>query len=273
MKKLVILVSVALSVCIKVSAQASYMHEVAEDSEGGGIWGVLSLLIFIGVGTLISNLFSNENSKPPNNRYKKNIDDGKINLSPENSCKRQKTEAAIVEQNKQKIADNSDKQIDKLVGFKVLATASIVSVHAFFKHDIYSFRLLLSKKSIPASYYNDDGELEETMSDGLFMSANVLITQLSAVDERLGRWFNAYKSEVAKFDVSSFSPLIADELLKDATITVESTKVYSANDVSNGIYKIKGCRHRIVDIKFIDDIDEKLHKYLPNGKIRDDLIE
>ena len=62
MKKLVILASIALSVFIKVSAQASYMHEAAEDSEGGGIWGVLSLLIFIGVGTLISNLFSNENS-------------------------------------------------------------------------------------------------------------------------------------------------------------------------------------------------------------------
>lgn len=107
MKKLAVLVSLALSVCINISAQASYMHEAAEDSEGGGILGVLSLLIFIGVGTLISNLFSNENPKPKSNRYKKNID-GNINLHTEYSCQRPKTEAAE-EKSKQILAGNSDK--------------------------------------------------------------------------------------------------------------------------------------------------------------------
>ena len=120
MKKLVILASIALSVFIKVSAQASYMHEAAEDSEGGGIWGVLSLLIFIGVGTLISNLFSNENSKPKSNRHKKNID-GNINLPPEFSCQRLKTEAAE-EKNKQILADNSLAEEKQLYRKRVIDT-------------------------------------------------------------------------------------------------------------------------------------------------------
>lgn len=34
-----------------------------------------------------------------------------------------------------------------------------------------------------------------------------------------------------------------------------------------------GYTHRISDIKFMNDIYDKLYKYLPNGKIRDNLAD
>ena len=80
MKKLFFVFCVALETCNEIFAQASYMHEAAEDSDGGGIWGVLSLLVFIGIGTLVSKLFSYENSETRSNGYKKYSDDeGNIN--------------------------------------------------------------------------------------------------------------------------------------------------------------------------------------------------
>lgn len=68
MKKISFLALFVLGTYYEVFAQ-TYMHEAAEDSEGGGIYGVLSLLIFIGIGNLVGKLFSKENSKK-NNRYK-----------------------------------------------------------------------------------------------------------------------------------------------------------------------------------------------------------
>lgn len=148
--------------------------------------------------------------------------------------------------------------------------ASIISVRAYFKHDLYSLRLELSEKIIPTFCYNEIGNLEETTTNIIYMPVKVIIAQISAVDVRFGRWFNVHKSKVMKFDEYAFSPSVADLLLKGATITVESTRhnagdFYVAKDGRKGIYKINCYTHRISDIKFIDDIDEKLYKYLRKG--------
>ena len=147
------------------------------------------------------------------------------------------------------------------------ARVSIISVRAFFKRDLYYFMLELSENIIPTFEYNENGELEETTTNAIYMPVKVIIAQLSAVDIRFGRWFNAYKSKVKKFDESAFTPTVAETLLKGAIITVESTKrsagdTYITKKGSEGIYKRDCYIHNISDIQFMDDIDENLYKYL-----------
>lgn len=126
MKKLFFVFCVALGTCNEIFAQASYMHEASEDSDGGGIWGVLSLLVFIGIGTLVSKLFSYENSETRSNGYKKYSDDeGNINLPSEYFCKGQKTET-VEGQSKQKVANNSDKLAEE----KQLYEQQIINMYA-----------------------------------------------------------------------------------------------------------------------------------------------
>ena len=51
--------------------------------------------------------------------------------------------------------------------------ASIISVRAYFKHDLYSLRLELSEKIIPTFCYNEIGNLEETTTNIIYMPALV----------------------------------------------------------------------------------------------------
>ena len=50
-----------LCFCIKISAQSYYMHEAAEDSEGGPFSGIAGLLLIIGIGYVIDKLGKKEN--------------------------------------------------------------------------------------------------------------------------------------------------------------------------------------------------------------------
>lgn len=54
--KLLLVAYIFQSLCCKVFAQASYMHEAAEDSDGSPIDGIIGLLLFIGLGVLIDKL-------------------------------------------------------------------------------------------------------------------------------------------------------------------------------------------------------------------------
>ena len=61
-----------LNLCSKVSAQAYYMHEAAEDSNNGPLGGILSLLVFIGIGILIDKLWRKSDNEDDNNKYNYN---------------------------------------------------------------------------------------------------------------------------------------------------------------------------------------------------------
>lgn len=61
--KLLLVVYILHSLCCKVFAQAYYMHEAAEDSDGSPIDGIIGLLLLIGLGILIDKLWGKkENS-------------------------------------------------------------------------------------------------------------------------------------------------------------------------------------------------------------------
>lgn len=60
------------SLCCKVSAQAYYMHEAAEDSDGSPIDGIIGLLLLIGLGVLIDKLWNK--TKDCGNEYNDEYD-------------------------------------------------------------------------------------------------------------------------------------------------------------------------------------------------------
>lgn len=66
MKRIVLIVVAILNgFFIQLHAQSYYMHEAAEDSDGDAISGIVSVLIFIGIGVLLNKLFgkdTNENN-------------------------------------------------------------------------------------------------------------------------------------------------------------------------------------------------------------------
>lgn len=73
--KLLLVVCILHSLCYKVSAQAYYMHEAAEDSDGGPIDGVIELLLLIGLGVLIDKLWRKSKKNNGNNVHYDEYDD------------------------------------------------------------------------------------------------------------------------------------------------------------------------------------------------------
>lgn len=73
--KLFIVVYIFHSLCCKVSAQAYYMHEAAEDSDGSPVDGIIGLLLLIGLGVLIDKLWGKSKKENCNNTHYDEYDD------------------------------------------------------------------------------------------------------------------------------------------------------------------------------------------------------
>lgn len=65
--KLLLVAYIFHSLCCKVSAQAYYMHEAAEDSDGSPIDGIIGLLLLIGLGVLIDKLWGKSKKENSDN--------------------------------------------------------------------------------------------------------------------------------------------------------------------------------------------------------------
>lgn len=73
--KLLLVVCILHSLCCKVFAQASYMHEVAEDSDGSPVDGIIGFLLLIGLGVLIDKLWGKSKKENSNNVHYNEYDD------------------------------------------------------------------------------------------------------------------------------------------------------------------------------------------------------
>ena len=59
--KFLFLVIIILSSFSKISAQSHYMHEAAEDNEGGPLSGITGLLLIIGIVYVLDKIGQKEN--------------------------------------------------------------------------------------------------------------------------------------------------------------------------------------------------------------------
>ncbi|MBS6651522.1 hypothetical protein [Alistipes putredinis] len=73
--KLLLTACIFHSLYCKVSAQAYYMHEAAEDSDGNPIGGIIGLLLLIGLGVLIDKLREKSKTENCDNSYYGEYDD------------------------------------------------------------------------------------------------------------------------------------------------------------------------------------------------------
>lgn len=67
--KLLLTACIFHSLCCKVFAQAYYMHEAAEDSDGNPIDGIIGLLLLIGLGVLIDKLWGKSKKENCDNEH------------------------------------------------------------------------------------------------------------------------------------------------------------------------------------------------------------
>lgn len=67
-RKLLIVLAILNSLFVQLGAQSYYMHEAAEDSDGNAISGIVSVLMFIGIGTLLYRLFGKNKSESSSKR-------------------------------------------------------------------------------------------------------------------------------------------------------------------------------------------------------------
>lgn len=73
--RLLLIACLSHSLCCKVSAQAYYMHEAAEDSDGNPIGGIIGLLLLIGLGVLIDKLWGKSKKENCDNGHYDENDD------------------------------------------------------------------------------------------------------------------------------------------------------------------------------------------------------
>lgn len=73
--KLLLVVYVFHSLCCRVYAQAYYMHEAAEDSDGSPVYGIIGLFLFIGLGFIINALWgrSDKDGNDNHGEYDDNV--------------------------------------------------------------------------------------------------------------------------------------------------------------------------------------------------------
>lgn len=73
--KLLLAVCIFNPLCCKVFAQAYYMHEAAEDSDGNPIDGIIGLLLLIGLGVLIDKLWGKSKKENSDDSHYDEYDD------------------------------------------------------------------------------------------------------------------------------------------------------------------------------------------------------
>ena len=150
-------------------------------------------------------------------------------------------------------------------------TATISSVKAYFKAEMYSLRLELDNAVVPCYHYDDKGELVENKTDALYLPVSVLIAQIANADSRFGQWFAARRDVAIGTTKHPFAPSVAETVLVGAVLEIESTKhsageEYTASDGSVGHYNTDGYTHAIIGVKFVADIDAALNKYIPKDR-------
>lgn len=150
-------------------------------------------------------------------------------------------------------------------------TATINSVKAYFKSEMYSLRLELNDAVIPCYHYDDKGELVEDKSNALYIPVSVLIAQLANVDARFGQWF-AHRRDVAiGTKQHPFTPTVAETIFTGVVLDIESTKhsagdEYTTSDGSVGHYQGDCFTHEIVGVTFTPDVNVALNKYMPKDR-------
>lgn len=151
------------------------------------------------------------------------------------------------------------------------STATISSVRAYFKAEMYSLRLELNDAVVPCYHYDDNGNLVEGKNDALYLPVSVLIAQLANADARFGQWFASRRDKALGTKEHPFAPSVAEAVLVGAELEIKSTKhsageEYTAADGSVGHYNSDGYNNAIVGIKFVADIDAALNKYIPKDR-------
>ena len=149
--------------------------------------------------------------------------------------------------------------------------ATISSVRAYFKAEMYSLRLELNDAILPCYHYDDNGNLVEGKNNALYLPVSVLIAQLSNADARFGVWFAHRRDAALGTKQHPFAPTVAETILIGAVLTIESEKhsageEYTAGNGETATYQSDCFNHKIVDVQFPGDINAALNKYLPKDR-------
>ena len=150
-------------------------------------------------------------------------------------------------------------------------TATISSVRAYFKAEMYSLRLELNDATLPCYRYDDNGELVEATTNALYIPVSVLIAQVAKADARFGQWFSHRRDTALGTKEHPFAPSVAETVLTGVVLDIESTKhsagdEYTTSDDSVGHYQGNCFTHEIVSVTFPADINAALNKYIPKDR-------